>query len=57
VAGGELDRAVVHARLIDAATSNGLMTDPHDGPRSVMRTIESGARAGMLHPRNRRGVA
>jgi hypothetical protein len=52
-----LDRAVVHARLIDAATANGLMSDPHDGPRSVMRTIESGARAGLQHPRNRRGVA
>jgi hypothetical protein len=53
VAGGELDGAVVHASLIAAATANGLMTDPHDGPRSVERTIASGARAGLLHPRSR----
>lgn len=55
VAGGELDRHEVHARLIEACKSNGLMTDPADGPRSVQKTIVSGARAGLLHPRNRRG--
>jgi hypothetical protein len=55
VAGGELDANEVHARLIAAATANGLMTDPTDGPRSVERTIASGARAGLMHPR-RRGV-
>jgi hypothetical protein len=55
VAGGELDGGEVQRRLIDAATANGLMTDQRDGPRSVMRTIASGARAGMQSPRNRRG--
>jgi Bifunctional DNA primase/polymerase, N-terminal/Helicase conserved C-terminal domain len=36
VAGGELDRAVVHARLIDAATANGLMTaDRMDRPQLI----------------------
>jgi Bifunctional DNA primase/polymerase, N-terminal len=57
VAGGELDGAEVHARLIEAAAANGLMSDPADGPRSVERTIASGAHAGMQHPRNRRGPA
>jgi hypothetical protein len=57
VAGGELDAIEVHARLIEAATANGLMSDPQDGPLSVARTIESGARAGLLHPRNRGGAA
>jgi hypothetical protein len=52
VAGGELDRAEVHDALVGAATANGLMAD---GPRSVMATIASGARAGMQHPRNRWG--
>lgn len=57
VAGGELDGAEVRDRLIAAATANGLMTDPNDGPRSVMRTIASGARAGLAHPRTRRGAS
>jgi hypothetical protein len=56
VAGGELDRALVHERLIAASHTNGLMTDPADGPRSVERTIASGARAGLQHPRNRGGA-
>ena len=56
VAGGELGEAEVINRLIASATANGLMTDPNDGPRSVMRTIASGARAGMQHPRTRRGA-
>jgi Bifunctional DNA primase/polymerase, N-terminal len=57
VAGGELDGAEVRDRLIDAAIANGLMADPDDGPRAVMRTIASGARAGMRHPRTRRGAS
>jgi hypothetical protein len=56
VAGGELDGALVHERLIAASHANGLMTDPADGPSSVERTIASGARAGLQHPRNRGGV-
>ena len=53
VAGGELDPAEVQRCLIEAATTNGLMDDPKDGPRSVQKTIASGARAGLLHPRRR----
>jgi hypothetical protein len=56
VAGGELDADEVHDRLIAAAQVNGLMSDPLDGPRSAERTIASGARAGLLHPRNRGGA-
>jgi hypothetical protein len=55
VGGGELNGAEVRQRLIEAATANGLMAE--DGPRSVQATIASGARAGLLHPRNRRGAA
>jgi hypothetical protein len=57
VAGGELDASEVRHRLIEAATANGLMTDPEDGPLSVQKTIASGARAGLRHPRNRGGAA
>jgi hypothetical protein len=32
------------------------MADPGDGPRKVMATIRSGARAGLLHPRARRSA-
>lgn len=53
VAGGELDEAVVVGKLIEAATANGLMTDPGDGPVSVQRTIASARRAGLQHPRSR----
>jgi hypothetical protein len=53
VAGGELAGAEVQQRLLGAADANGLMADPSDGPRSVLRTIESGRRAGMQHPRTR----
>jgi Bifunctional DNA primase/polymerase, N-terminal len=53
VAGGELDLADVRNGLIDAATANGLIGDPADGPRSVEKTIDSGARAGLQHPRAR----
>ena len=48
VAGGELDGAEVCNRLIEAATANGLMAE--DGPRSVQKTIASGARAGLRAP-------
>ena len=51
VEGGELDAGVVWHRLIDASTANGLVAD--DGLRSVMATIKSGRRAGVLHPRSR----
>jgi len=57
VAGGELDGNEVRSRLVAAATANGLMSDPQDGPRSVQKTIASGARAGLQHPRNRGGAA
>jgi hypothetical protein len=53
VAGGELDEAEVINRLIEASFANGLMTDPNDGPARVKRTIASGRRAGILHPRCR----
>ena len=56
VAGGELDEAEVINRLIEAAFANGLMSDPNDGPASVKRTIESGRRAGIQHPRGRSGA-
>ena len=57
VAGGELNEAEVLNRLIEAAFANGLMSDPNDGPASVKRTIESGRRAGIQHPRGRSGAA
>ena len=53
VAGGELGLGEVRDGLIAAATANGLMTDPNDGPRSVEKTIASGARAGLQCPRSR----
>lgn len=53
VASGELDLVAVRDGLIDAATANGLIGDPADGPRSVEKTIASGARAGLRHPRAR----
>jgi hypothetical protein len=53
VAGGVLDAAEVQQRLLSAAEANGLTADPSDGPRSVLRTIESGRRAGVQHPRSR----
>jgi len=53
VAGGELERGEVERRLWEAAAANGLTTDPKDGPRSIARTIASGARAGMQQPRSR----
>ena len=53
VAGGELDAGEVQQRLIAAAQANGLMTDPEDGPRKTIATINSGARAGLQFPRRR----
>ena len=45
-------------RLLEAATANGLMADPDDGPRAVMRTIASGARAGLAaSPHTDRGAS
>lgn len=53
VAGGELDQGLVEQRLVDACHANGLIKD--DGLRSVLATIRS-ARAGLHHPRSRRGA-
>jgi hypothetical protein len=53
VAGGELDQALVEDRLIEACKANGLVKD--DGLRSVLATVAS-ARAGLQHPRSRRGA-
>jgi hypothetical protein len=50
VAGGVLDGNEVQQRLLGAAHANGLMAE---GPRAVMATIASGARAGLQHPRSR----
>jgi Bifunctional DNA primase/polymerase, N-terminal len=52
VAGGELDGGDVEQRLIEAATANGLVQE--DGLRQVLKTIRSGARAGMKFPRSRK---
>jgi hypothetical protein len=57
VAGGELSESEVLDRLLDAARTNGLMTDPGDGPRKVFATISSGRRAGLQQPRSRSGAA
>jgi hypothetical protein len=51
VAGGELDREDVERALLEACIANKLATD--DGWPSVRATIQSGARAGMEHPRRR----
>jgi hypothetical protein len=53
VAGGELDADQVAERLVAACHRNGLIAD--DGLRSVLATIRSGGRAGLQHPRSRRG--
>ena len=55
VAGGELDGDQVSDRLIEASHRNGLVKD--DGLRTVLATIQSGARAGLNHPRSRPGAA
>jgi Bifunctional DNA primase/polymerase, N-terminal len=54
VASGELDESEVINQLIEASFANGLMSD--DGPTSVKRTIASGRRAGLQHPRDRSGA-
>jgi putative DNA primase/helicase len=55
VASGHLDADEVRRRLIEAATANGSMDDRgNGGMRQVIATIESGARAGRLHPRGPR---
>jgi hypothetical protein len=51
VAGGELNGPEVEAALVEASITNGLVAD--DGIRSVLATIASGRRAGLLHPRGR----
>jgi Bifunctional DNA primase/polymerase, N-terminal len=53
VGGGELDQRLVEDGLIEACHANGLIKD--DGMRSVLATIAS-ARAGLQHPRSRRGA-
>ena len=55
VAGGELNGDQVSERLIEASHHNGLVKD--DGLRTVLATIQSGARAGLNHPRSRPGAA
>jgi hypothetical protein len=54
VSGGELEGGTVEQRLVAACEANGLIAD--DGLRSVIATINSGRRAGMAHPRSRRGA-
>jgi Bifunctional DNA primase/polymerase, N-terminal len=52
VGGGELDQGQVERALCEACIANNLVAD--DGWPSVRATIQSGARAGMQHPRGRR---
>ena len=54
VSGAELDGDQVVERLIEASHRNGLIKD--DGLRSVLATIQSGARAGLNFPRSRAGA-
>ena len=49
VAGGGLDENEVRERLFAAAEANGLVAD--DGAAPVLATIESGAKAGRVQPR------
>jgi Bifunctional DNA primase/polymerase, N-terminal len=53
VGGHELNAAEVERQLIAACEKNGLVGD--DGLPSVVKTIRSGARAGLQHPRSRNG--
>jgi hypothetical protein len=58
VGGGALDAAEVERRLVEACIANGLAVDAKSGGMSqVMRTIRSGARAGLQHPRTAKGRA
>jgi putative DNA primase/helicase len=52
VAIGELDGAEVKRRLFDAAIANGLVRDT--GRYAVLKTIDSGARAGLQNPRSKK---
>jgi putative DNA primase/helicase len=52
VAIGELDGAEVKRRLFDAAIANGLVRDT--GRYAVLKTIESGANAGLQNPRSKK---
>jgi hypothetical protein len=49
-AGAELDEELYRVKLLEAATENGLMDGPDDGPETVARTIESGWSAGLKNP-------
>jgi putative DNA primase/helicase len=51
VAGGELNRAEVEVALARACVDNGLVDD--DGWPAIRKTMASGARAGLQHPRSR----
>ena len=53
VAGSELQAGEVAERLVAAAQANGLVAE--NGLDAVLRTIRSGANAGMRSPRNRWG--
>jgi hypothetical protein len=53
VAGGELQAGEVAERLVAAAQANGLIAE--NGLDAVLRTIRSGANAGMRSPRDRHG--
>lgn len=58
VAGGGLDAGEVMRRLVEACHANGLAADAKSGGMpQVMRTIMSGARAGLQHPRSAKGRA
>jgi hypothetical protein len=58
VAAGDLDASDVDRELIAACVANGLATDAKSGGMpQVMRTIRSGARAGLQHPRSAKGRA
>jgi hypothetical protein len=52
VAIGELDGAEVKRRLFDAAIANGLVRDT--SRYAVLKTIDSGARAGLQNPRSKK---
>jgi hypothetical protein len=55
IGGGELERALVEHRLLEASMANGLAAD--DGMQSVLATIRSGIGAGLKLPRTRNGRA
>jgi putative DNA primase/helicase len=56
VAAGKLDEAEVERALIRACEINGLMFDKvNGGINKILKTIESGAQAGLRSPRSSRG--